>query len=353
MIFLWLENLSLFFINRSIVQLVVYAPIMVYAGMKPMGAKGERTNLLLRGVFGFIAFALSYVSYRMIPLADASTIIFSAPVYVSVFACIILKEECGIFQTFTIGMTIAGVLLISKPTFLFGMDHESVVEVALRMEGTIVAFISSLCAALTFVMMRRLQKTPAAVVISWFSVVSIVMGIFVLTIICNFFEEEAGMLAEGVGVPASWQEILWVIANGLCGVFGQLCLTISLKIEEAGLVSLARTIDIVMAFLFQVAFLHNEVIHWTSIVGAVIVCIGVCVSALRRWLRGKPGKCNLLWLILNCGIKRQEEEDLEEIKKQRNASGSSGTSITTTDIIDIQKIKITHDEFEQKGGQSV
>ena len=301
---------------------------MFYARMQPMGAKGERTNLFLQGVFGCLDMILSYVAYRMIPFADASTIIFSAPVYVSVIACIFLKEECGIFQTFTIGVTIGGVLLISKPTFLFGVDPESVVGVDLRMEGIIVAVMSSLGASVTFVMIRTLQKTPAAVVINWFSGVSIIMGISVLAIICNFFEEEAGTLSEGVGVPETWQEILWVIANGLSAVLGQLCMTVSLKIEEAGLVSLARTISIVMAFIYQVAFLHNEVIHWTSIVGAVVVCFGVCVSTLRRWLRGKPGKCNILWLILNCGIRRQEdeEENLEEIKKQRNASGLCETS---------------------------
>jgi drug/metabolite transporter (DMT)-like permease len=321
----------------------------MYGRMHPLGAKGERVTLLLRGIFGFLGFALCYVAYRMIPLADASTIVFSAPVYVSVFACIILKEECGVFQSFTIGMTIIGVLLISKPTFLFGSDHESVVEVALRMEGTIIAFVSSLCAAATFVMMRRLQKTPSAVVISIFSVVSITMGILVLIVIRTFFREEAGMLAEGVGVPETTGEIMWVIANGLCGVFGQLCLTVSLKIEEAGLVSLARTIDIVMAFLFQVAFLHSEIVHWTSIVGAVIVCIGVCVSALRRWLRSKPGKYDTLWLILNCGIKRQEDEEVIKGKPDSYLSSSSSSDV----VLDIKKIRITHEDDEKKGTPSV
>ena len=330
---------------------MVYTPVIMYGRMNPVGAKGERVTLLLRGIFGFLGFALCYVAYRMIPLADASTIVFSAPVYVSVFACIILKEECGFFQTFTIGMTIIGVLLISKPTFLFGSDDESVVQVSLRMEGTVIAFVSSLCAAATFVMMRRLQKTPSAVVISIFSIVSIFMGIFVLFIIRNCFREEAGMLAEGIGIPETNEEIMWVIANGLCGVFGQLCLTVSLKIEEAGLVSLARTIDIVMAFLFQVAFLHSEVVHWTSVVGAVIVCIGVCVSALRRWLRGKPGKFETLWLILNCGVKRQEEEPIgsKGIPESFMTSGSSSSEV----VLDIKKIRIIHEEDEKNGTPSV
>lgn len=97
---------------------------MLFARMHPFGAKGERITLFLRGVFGFLGFALCYVAYRMIPFADASTIVYSAPVYVSIFACVLLKEECGAFQTFTIALTIMGVLLISKPTFLFGSDHD-------------------------------------------------------------------------------------------------------------------------------------------------------------------------------------------------------------------------------------
>lgn len=300
---------SLYFssLNRSFVQMFVYLPVIVYNGFNLMGAKGERIALFSRGFFGFVSFGLCYIAYRMIPLADASTIVFSAPVYVSVFACILLKEECGIFQAFTVIVTISGVLLISKPTFLFGDTHEAVTEVALRMEGTILAFISSLSAALTFVMIRKLQRTPAAVVINMFSVVSIVCGVLSLAIIYYCFYEEADTLAQGIGIPDTWEEIGWLVGNGLCGVLGQLCLTVALKIEEAGLVSLARTIDIVMAFIFQIAFLKQEQVHWTSILGAVIVCIGVCVSALRRWLKSKPGQFNTLWLILNCGQKRKEE----------------------------------------------
>lgn len=269
-----------------------------------MGIRGERTALFLRGFFGFLAFTLCYVSYRMIPLADASTIVFSAPVYVSIFACLFLKEECGVFQVATVAITISGVLLISKPTFLFGDQHERQTVVELRMEGTVIALVSSFATALTFVLIRKLQKTPAAVVINAFSVVSIVSGILAITIVREFFAEEAGDLAQGVGIPATWQEIAWLLCNGLCGVFGQLTLTIALKIEEASLVSLARTIDIVMAFVFQIIWLPSEAVHWTSLLGALIVCLGVCVSAVRRWLKDKHGKWELLWLILNCGIER-------------------------------------------------
>lgn len=45
---------------------------------------------------------------------------------------------------------------------------------------------------------------------------------------------------------------------------------VDIRIEKAGVVSIIRTFDIVMAFVLQVLFLKQAVV-WTSIVGAVIV----------------------------------------------------------------------------------
>ena len=181
------------------VWMVVYLPVILIYRMPVIGVKGERTALLMRGFFGFCAITFCYISYGMIPLADASTIVFSAPVHVSIFACIFLKEECGMFQTAIVAVTIGGVLLISKPTFLFGDQHEAVVDVAQRMKGTITAVISSLSIGLTFILIRKLRKTPAAVVINACAVVFIVVGVIALSIIMLF--DASHDLSQGLGMP--------------------------------------------------------------------------------------------------------------------------------------------------------
>ena len=56
----------------------------------------------------------------MIPLSDASTIYLSSPVFVTVFAYILLKEPITIVQGVTGTLTVVGVFVISKPDFLFG-----------------------------------------------------------------------------------------------------------------------------------------------------------------------------------------------------------------------------------------
>jgi drug/metabolite transporter (DMT)-like permease len=162
--------------------------------------------------------------------------------------------------------------------------------------------VASLFTALNFILIRRMPKTPLAVIINTFSIVAICLGVITLILAQNY-PKEAGFMAENVYMPHQHDVILWLVANGICGVLGQFCLTIALKVEEAGLVSLARTADIVMAFLFQVIWLPDERVHWTSILGAVIICSAVCLSALKKWLSQRPGKLNIVWILINCGHK--------------------------------------------------
>ncbi|KAI1290292.1 Solute carrier family 35 member G1 [Halotydeus destructor] len=269
---------------RSIVQLAFYGPVVQFSGWSYWGAKGDRTSLFLRGVIGFVSFSTAYSAYYYLPLGDASAITFSAPVFVSIFACVILGEVCSIIETAVILFTLGGVVLISKPTFIFGDDPNTVIDATMRMEGTIISLVSSLAHALAYIVMRRLKKTPAPVVIAWFSIVTIILGTLSLGVM---------QLGFGYSVKSpldfATHEWLYLLANGVCGIVGQLFLTVALKLEEAGLVSLARTSDIIFAFAYQVAFL-GEAIHWTSLLGAAIVIGGVTISCIRKIIHERKEK---------------------------------------------------------------
>lgn len=317
-------------------QLLFYLPFAMMRRQSLLGVPGERVMLLTRGFIGFMAFTLSYVAVRMIPLGDVATIVFSAPIYVSIFACICLSESCGLFQVVTIGMTIAGTLLIAKPTFLFSEsgEREPVDVVHLRTEGTVIAFAASLLVSLTFIVMRRLRKSSTPVIIAVFSAECVLFGSLSLLVLHCCFKEQAGQFSKGIGVPDTWTEIMWLGLNGVCGVLGLLCMTIGMKIEEAGLMSLVRSIDIVCAFLLQIAFLPDESVHWTSLLGAAVVVSSLIVSGLRRYLKDKPGSCDTLWLLLTCGEERMEEKEVffvEDNKKNKKKKNSSLKTLAAPD----------------------
>ncbi|KAI1289654.1 Solute carrier family 35 member G1 [Halotydeus destructor] len=262
-------------IARSLGQLYFVLPYNICARYSFKGAPGERWSLLIRGILGFLAFSLAYTAFNLLPLGDASTIICSAPVYVSIFACLMLGEACGIFQGVVILFTLSGVVLISKPSFIFG-GLDSAGDNTSRLEGIALSLFAALSQGLSFVYMRKLQKTPASVTIAWLSMVSIALGVTCLFVL-NFVHGNV------VKWPTEFTRNEWLTltANGICGTFAQLTLTIACKIEEAGLVALARTFGIVVAFVYQIAFL-DEPISWTSILGAAIVTGGVAISAVRR-----------------------------------------------------------------------
>ncbi|RWS12051.1 solute carrier family 35 member G1-like protein [Dinothrombium tinctorium] len=258
---------------RSLVQLIVYSVVVLYTRDSLLGAKGERWALVSRCFWGFFSVAFSYMALRYIPLGDSSAITFSSPVFVAVIARIFLKEPIGFFHVITMCATIGGVILIDRPTFLFG--SEAALHETDRLIGTLLALGGAIGGASAFVSIRKLQKTSSPVVIFWFSLYVIVVGMIILVIL------------DSLTMPLGLETYMWLLLMGLCGTFGQLCLTIAFKLEEAGPVSLARTIDIVVAFIYQVAIL-NETVVWTSLLGAIIVLSSVVVTAIRKWYIQKP-----------------------------------------------------------------
>lgn len=64
-------------------------------------------------------------------------------------------------------------------------------------------------------------------------------------------------------------------------------LTLALQLENAGPVALARTADIVFAFIWQVLF-FKEVPNIYSLVGAFLVTSSVVITGLRKWVVSLP-----------------------------------------------------------------
>jgi drug/metabolite transporter (DMT)-like permease len=265
--------------TMSTIQLAFYLPITLCFGESLLGVKGERCAVLQRSIFGFIAFLLSFMALFYISFSDSSSILFSAPIWVSIFAYFMLKEPCGLFQVGTIIVTLLGVFMISRPTFIFGSTEEDVFTPQQRIIGIVLSFLTSISMSLAYIPIRKMKKTPTTVVITLFSAFSMIAGI--LTLIVWYF-----VFPETFIMPHTPMDWAMIALNGCCGVCAQTSLVLSLKLEEAGLVSLMRTFDIVMAFMYQASILDQPV-YWQSIIGAIIICTCCVAVALKKYLATK------------------------------------------------------------------
>ncbi|KAG5889872.1 hypothetical protein JTB14_018919 [Gonioctena quinquepunctata] len=90
---------------RYIGVLLPAIPIVIYRQEKVF-PKGKQIMLLMRSFTGTAALMLSFYAFRHMPLADASVIVFSVPVFTGIFARMFLKEPCGLFNIFSVVLTL-------------------------------------------------------------------------------------------------------------------------------------------------------------------------------------------------------------------------------------------------------
>lgn len=206
-------------------------------------------------------------------MSDATTIHFASPVFVTIFAYFLLKENFSKLQIITGTITLTGVFIIAKPEFIFGNESETIHE--MRLEGIVLSIIAAMTAAFSMIALRKLKTTPVAVVVMWYSFTLVLSGTIYLTIAKKWTMPDTSM---------TW---CLLIAIGICGILDQYCITLAFQYEKAGPISVVRTFNIVLSFLWEVILL-NENIEWTSILGACLICSCVIVLALVKWYKESP-----------------------------------------------------------------
>ncbi|HWV58095.1 MAG TPA: DMT family transporter, partial [Longimicrobiales bacterium] len=76
--------------------------------------------LLLRGLLGFAALSCFYFSVTRLPLADATVIQFTNPVFAMLLAAHALDERIGRGEVLCVAASMLGVFLVARPPALFG-----------------------------------------------------------------------------------------------------------------------------------------------------------------------------------------------------------------------------------------
>lgn len=259
---------------RCFFQMIFVVPLLIYHRTGFLGPRDKRVFLVLRGFLGSNAMILLFYAVQQMPLADATVIMFSNPVFTSLLAWIFLKEKCTLWDCFFTVFTLAGVILIARPPFLFGERlHGIEGNYTDHIKGTIAAFAGAIGAACTIVVLRKMGKSVHYYLSVWYyAVIGLAECLIVITVLGEWALPPCGR--------DRW--ILMLIA--VLGIAGQTFLTKALQIEKAGPVALMRTVDVLLAFIFQFLF-FNRAPTWWSLGGALCVVVSTSGVVLRRWYR--------------------------------------------------------------------
>ncbi len=167
---------------------------------------------LLRGALGIAMLALFTYGLRAMPLSEAYTLVFIAPMLITALSVPLLKEKVSAVRWLAIFAGFMGVLVVLRPS-----------GTGLISTGSAALLIAAVCYAISAITVRIISRTDSAdSLIFW------VMS----------------MTAVGAGVLAlpNWQPVLlqhgWVLVGiGISGFLGQIAITHAFQHGEASVIA--------------------------------------------------------------------------------------------------------------------
>lgn len=226
------------------------------------GNWGNRKGLLVwRGLMGFAALSCFFYAIIHLPLADATVIQYTNPVFTAWLGWLLLDESLSPSEAVLSGAGLLGVLLIARPTLIFGG--------AARLDPLAVAVgvAGALFSAAAYVSVRRLSRTEhPMIIVFYFTLVTVPASL-------------PGLALHAV-MP-TLHELGLLIGVGVAAVLGQVYLTRGLQNERAGRATAIGYVQIVFAAIWGVLVFHDYP-DQLSLAGAALVLVSVIVLARRR-----------------------------------------------------------------------
>jgi drug/metabolite transporter (DMT)-like permease len=213
----------------------------------------------VRSFFGIVGIAMYFYALGAIPIADATALSYSAPLFLIVFAIVILGERVAMSKWIAVAAGFAGMLLIAMPRgHGIGLGH-------------LAAIGSAVFGALVSVWLRRLSRVDAPVAIALYY---------------NF----AGALVALIwvvfsGAHVQWgMDAAWMAAIGLLAGVQQYLRTSAFRFAEASLLAPLDYALLIYAALIGWIF-WGEVPTSAAVAGAVVI-----VASGLFIVRGQGGR---------------------------------------------------------------
>lgn len=212
---------------------------------------------LLRGTVGTGSMGLVFLSYAMLPLADATAIQFAMPLMLTALSVPLLGEYVGRWRWGAVILGFVGVLVMVAPA----------TGATPNWAGIGVALAAAFTTACTMTIVRRLGRTEHALtIVFYFSLWG--------SIVCALF-------LPWYWTPPSFESFMYLVGTGISGGIGQIFLTRAYAEGPAAYVSPFGYLMIVFSALFGWA-IWAEVPAWNVWAGTAIVILSGLVILWRE-----------------------------------------------------------------------
>lgn len=247
---------------RSVCGLLVIAALLCRFGWQQLTTQRFGSHMLRNvahfgGQFGW------FYGLAFIPLAQVFAIEFTVPVWVTIFAIVILKERLTVARVTAVVFGLAGVLVIVKPGS--GMVHPAALAV----------FFGAIAYAFAYTLNKKLSATETPLCILFYmTAIQLPIG-FVLS-----------LPDWTTPALATWPFIFMVGTSALTAHY---CITRAMTLADATIVMPMDFLRLPLIALIGAAF-YGEHVQMTLFVGAALILTGNLFSLYMERKRSRISK---------------------------------------------------------------
>jgi drug/metabolite transporter (DMT)-like permease len=225
-------------------------------GLATIKTKRPKAHVI-RSMIGISGILLNFQALIMLPLADAVTIGFTAPIFATILSAILLSEKVGPHRWAAVAVGFIGVAIVVRPGGGEVLSHA----------GILIALAGAVGTAAVVVTLRQLGGTehPGAIVFWFFTASATVSGV--------------AMVFYGHGHAPQTYAIL--AGAGLTGAAAQLLMTMSLRVAPVSVVAPFDYTQIIWASLLSWA-IWATVPTINTLVGATLISLSGIYTAWRE-----------------------------------------------------------------------
>lgn len=268
--------------TRSIVALMILALVLVYTGSRTSLRVHRLWPVLLKGSCGFFSYLSYYLALASLPLADAATITFSAPIMVTVMSAVIFRERVGLHRWCAVFIGFVAIAVVVGPR-----GHFNNIAVVL-------ALFAAFSYAVSTILTRYIDPRDGAGTAAFYSMIAFLFWSIVATLGIMMVTENwqvAGppafdFLFRAWRTPSQLDQWLLVL-NGFIAAGGFYMLVRAYMLGEFSAVAPFEYLYVVWGAMF--GFLIWQEIPSINTVAGVVLLIASNLYILRRELqRRKP-----------------------------------------------------------------
>lgn len=206
-----------------------------------------------RSALGLSGMLFNFLGFSLLPLAEATTMGFTVPIFATILSAMLLKEQVGIHRWSAVILGFVGVLVVIRPgasTFPLG--------------GAMAGLMASGLVALVSIKIRDLSRTePSPTIVFYFSALSCI---------------PLGLLLPFFWVPHTGGDWLVLLGLGVCGGVGQIFLTASFRFAPVSTVVGMDYSSLLWATMFGWIIWHHMPPHSTWFGAPIIVASGLYIA---------------------------------------------------------------------------